>query len=251
MLKELRGQILVWFGIVGSAVTIAGHWPDILKLSEWMRWLVSHFSEAMHVIWKEICSWIGLEISLEAATFLSFVFFSASMTIGSVILAQKFRTRPSVTALVITLCTFIAILAAPLGIQNEFENISRWSVIVMLIASIVTLSEGRSSEKLISTIIVILYFCVFLSTFSKAEHFIMQYGNFYWKHVFDTLMISAAILIPLMLAPTKALLKRMVFVLIGVAAIFGLSEVSKVVEHLSTAATTISTHKSGYVKSAD
>ena len=45
--------------------------------------------------------------------------------------------------------------------------------------------------------------------------------------------------LPFLLAPTKELAKRLTFLLIGVAIIFGLSEVSKQVERLSTAAAKI------------
>jgi hypothetical protein len=58
-------------------------------------------------------------------------------------------------------------------------------------------------------------------------------------------MLFLAVLIftfPILFAPSEALVKRLSFLLIGVAVIFGLSEVSKQVERLRTAAATVETH---------
>jgi hypothetical protein len=68
--------------------------------------------------------------------------------------------------------------------------------------------------------------------FFKSDHLYTSFIG-----VLLTLFVMMfAIYLPSMLAPPEALKKRLIFVLMGVAIIFGLSEFSKQVEKLRTAA---------------
>jgi hypothetical protein len=90
--KKVRYEALTWFGIVGSAITITDHLDSILKLSVWVRWLQGHFSEVLHRFWSLLGSVINVDISPEAASFLSLISFYASLTIGSIALAGTKKT---------------------------------------------------------------------------------------------------------------------------------------------------------------
>jgi len=243
--REMRGQIFAWIGIVGGALTIVNHWSNFITLADWMHWLVGNFSKMLHEFWQLL---IGFPISTELSGSLTFLAFFASLSVGSIFICGKIRRDKWVTniILIVTFVTICISLANLIGFHKftiagyEFsDNVVGY--IFGLIPLTTLILQGPTVNKIIPTILLIVLFVI---TFKLAHEFVvftwqhLDYGQFAsnWIIMF---FVTLIFILPLIIAPTTALVKRVAFLLFGVAIIFGLSEVSKQVEHLRTAASTI------------
>jgi len=58
--KDLKYELLTWFGIIGGALTLFGNLDGVLKLADWARLLVQHWKEWTHAFWLWAFSWLGI-----------------------------------------------------------------------------------------------------------------------------------------------------------------------------------------------
>jgi hypothetical protein len=105
-------------------------------------------------------------------------------------------------------------------------------------------SDGGAFQRILTSVLIVLLFQVtiwFLPGLyeEKVKHFYRVGGGY---SSIALALISLGIIMPVIFVPTRSLMRRLLFLYIGVAIIFGLSEVSKQVEHLRTVATTVETH---------
>jgi len=56
LLKQARYHALIWFGIIGSAVTAFTSMEAILTFSDWAKWISHHWTEAIAYAWISIFS---------------------------------------------------------------------------------------------------------------------------------------------------------------------------------------------------
>ncbi len=91
--REIRGQIFVWVGIVGGALTIVNHWSNFLSLADWTRWLANNWGSLTHEFWSFIGNSLGIHISRSASYVLSFMSFYISLSFGAVVLSGRRRLR--------------------------------------------------------------------------------------------------------------------------------------------------------------
>lgn len=242
MVREIRGQFLVWFGIVGGAMTIANHLSDFVTVADWMHWLVGNFSEMLYEFWRLL---IGVPISKELASSLNFLVFFTSLSVGSIILCGKIR-QDKWGLNIILIVAFVTIynLATELFGYHKFtiagdelvDNVVGY--IFGLIPLTMIILQGITIKKIIPTILLITLFAI---TFRLANEFIV----FVWQHLnfgqfvgnwIIMFFVTLIFMFPLITAPTAALVKRVAFLLIGVGIIFGLSEVSILAGKLRAAA---------------
>lgn len=242
MLKEIRGQFLAWFGIVGGAMTVANHLSDFVTVADWMHWLVGNFSAMLYEFWRLL---IGIPISKELASSLNFLVFFTSLSIGSIILSGRIR-RDKWDINIILIVAFVTTyhLATELFGYHKFtlagyelvDNVVGY--LLGLIPLTVLILQGTTINKIIPTILLVTLFAI---TFQLANEFIvfvwlhLNFGQFArnWIIMF---FVTLIFMLPLITAPTTALVKRVAFLLIGVAVIFGLSEASILAGKLRTAA---------------
>jgi hypothetical protein len=85
--RTLRGEIFIWIGIVGGALTLVNHWSNFITLADWTHWLVGHFSALMHSFWNVIASLAGIKITVDVSKVLTFFLSYLSLTFGTVIMA--------------------------------------------------------------------------------------------------------------------------------------------------------------------
>src|SRR5271166_1030561 len=52
MLREIRGQVFVWIGILGALLTIIGHWSNFITLADWVRYPAGRWVELLHLFWS-------------------------------------------------------------------------------------------------------------------------------------------------------------------------------------------------------
>ena len=83
--KDLKYELLTWFGIIGGALTLFGNLDGVLKLADWARLLVQHWKEWTHAFWLWAFSWLGIHVPPEWTPTLSFLLFGSLLTIGQAV----------------------------------------------------------------------------------------------------------------------------------------------------------------------
>jgi hypothetical protein len=228
MFKEIRGQIFTWIGIVGGALTIVNHWSNFITLADWMRWIADHWTVALHQFWTVLGQFFQIVIDREVALALSFLSFLAFLSLGTVI---KYGRRSKVAVRFIKLSL---LLIAVFGIAififliTGSKNGVIFAPVVwggILISWYISL-EGKIATR-IYTVVAYVLILLSLATLAGAAASVAP------------LILPFVLSIPLVVCHTQVLAKRFTFMLIGVAIIFGLSEVSKLVERFRTGTTTV------------
>lgn len=79
----LRYAALTWFGIVGAAVTLLSNMKGVITLADWTAWIAEHAVRWSHLFWQTILGWTGLTLPPHWAGFLSFLAFAATTLLGS------------------------------------------------------------------------------------------------------------------------------------------------------------------------
>jgi hypothetical protein len=62
--REIRGQIFVWFGIVGISLTIVSKWEEFVHLADAIRWVVSHWTALITRFWQSLAGIFGIQINV-------------------------------------------------------------------------------------------------------------------------------------------------------------------------------------------
>lgn len=238
--KKVRYEALTWFGIVGGTLTLVGHWTHLLTLSYWMRSIIEHWTTALHHFWATCGGLLGVAVSKEAALALSFFAFQASITF-STIARYGFRivsypsldskTIQAIFGLVIALGLFDLIDKS--GIYpNEIHTVI---FILIIFMSIFELSGNGLKERTLGFTVYTIFITLLGPTLKAAVHYRTSFAGVD-QHVYFLLVLFFFVL-PIAITPPAPFTRRLLFMLVGVALILGLSGVSRLVEHFSTAAT--------------
>jgi hypothetical protein len=242
--REIRGQIFVWFGIVGISLTIVSKWEEFVHLADAIRWVISHWTALITYFWQSLAGVFGIQINASVASLLSFISFYISLMLGSILISGRRRKTPALEADVndfeaALIYGLFALVAGPwMLLANMYESFRYGTPINLIWAGIsailmcAVLLEGRWYDRLFggSLYVLISVLSLELSGLFKA----------------DTVEPAIAVVCmftmfaPSFLVPSAQLRRRLSFILIGVALIFGLSEVSKLAERLHTAARSLS-----------
>src|SRR5215471_11207203 len=91
--RELCGQIIVWIGIVGGALTLVNHWGNFITLADWMHSPASHFSEIMYSFWNSLAKLLGFSIPRSLSPLLSFNFSYIGITVGTKLNTKSNETK--------------------------------------------------------------------------------------------------------------------------------------------------------------
>jgi hypothetical protein len=259
--REIRGQTLVWFGILGGALTIISQWPKFITLTDWLRYAAEHWSALLQQFWGYVSSLLGISIAKETALGLSALAFLVSLTAGSVIVDGRINANIRRVYWVIPMATvtFIVVMVMAFINQTNFEiNVTFNKIISSIFTAIISylVSDGNRKQRLIIAILFTTVSLLFFSFFSNTLHVLPfpsedALSSIDWMGrwlasllalvILIALLISALIIgfLPVIISPANGLIRRLSFILIGVAIIFGLSEVSKQVERFGSATATL------------
>ena len=237
--REIRGQIFVWVGIVGGALTIVNHWSAFATPADWMLRLTQYWTLMLHKFWLMIGMLFNTTIEKDVALTLSLYIFIILLSVGTII---KNGVRDNIYDNV-----FILVIgSAPIGIaiwaetfigHSALEVISYAVLFVLsLLSTIATLNiilEGGVAAKIYA------YSITWISLNSVLLPLVNSHPRI--AENLTALMLLPAFIISAMFVvlPNRPFVKRVTFILIGVAIIFGLSEGSKRSEYLRTAATSM------------
>ena len=241
MFKEFRGQTFTWFGIIGGALTITNQWSNFLPLSDWQRYLVEYWGNLLHSFWSSPANMIGATISKDLSIRLSMTVFIALIVLGTVTInglrnysSYKMTSNGNLllyAASMLSLVIFALYLIAGVYSDTDLE------IIIILLGVFVTAysMDGDAGVRLytaclyVSLILLALPYSGWLEQFkSDAQTKLMAISLL-------TLVIS-----PIFIVPTKPFSKRISYLLLGVAIMFGVGDAYKqVTSSTSVANTTI------------
>jgi hypothetical protein len=249
--KEIRGQILVWIGIVGGALTIVyhlssiarTHWSSFVPLAGGAHWIISNFEDTLRAFWNVIRSLLHVWISESGAQLFTITIFYMLLATGSALIAGQRGSFKKI--MVPVLVTSVFFLLGPLlvyittGPMRELDSIliAIPLVYIVILFNIVSLYLGIKGTVFKRIAYTASYYtmCDFMTNFIST-------GLEQNTSIFAMIFLYLFWFVPLLIAPVNALIKHITFLLIGVAIIFGFSEVSKQVERLRTAASTVEMH---------
>jgi len=203
-----------------------------------MHWFVGHWGAILNAFWESVTRALGIAINKKLYELLSILIFYAGLSYGTVLLAghRRRHKKPSpFQGNILALVLISVYFSAPYLLAQK--SAVAWLTLSCFITTL-SFSEGSILLRvyagiLCSAMFVLLHRYIFESLrFLDSEKF----GDAAF------IVIAMIFFVPLIYVPTRALTKRIFFMLIGIALIFGLSEASKLVEKLRTAATTVETH---------
>lgn len=79
----IRREFLLWFGVVGTALSLIGLISPLITLSNWLRTLVEAFHRWTHEIWSFVFSIFQIHIPMELVRFLNLAAFILVTSISS------------------------------------------------------------------------------------------------------------------------------------------------------------------------
>ncbi len=97
-LANFSYALLTWFGIVGGAITLFTNLRGLIALADWMKAFADAWKEWSHAIWRQLFSWIGIELPPEWAPVLSFAVFLTSMIAGTYLGWRRAAAQTSASA---------------------------------------------------------------------------------------------------------------------------------------------------------
>ena len=237
--RKIRGHIFVWTGVAGGALTIASQWGHFITLAGWMQQFAQYWTLALHGLWFVIGFPFGATIDNDVALTLSLYVFLLLLCAGTVINAgvRKNIGENAVVLIMGSAPIGIAIWAEMFISESILDMISFSALLILSLASIViTLNivlQGSISAKILT------YSVTWISLNSVLLPLVKSHPGMAEN-------ITALVLLPafvigtiFVILPNRLLAKRVTFILIGVAIIFGLSEVSKRAGYLRAAATSL------------
>ena len=244
MLKKWHAQVLIWIGVLGTAITLLNQLKtlsaDFFKLANWARVLVDNFSQITHQCWSDLFHLFGLSISREVSSVLSFLAFYASLTVGSVMLSGgKIRriqlhinendvyTGSFVYSMYVLFFLFGNYFTEDM---EKFEKMSNNTISIgSFIMSALIVFMFKWSENTGTTIILVII--AMINIFSSAAYV----GVTTVSGVFFRCMaLAIGVLLPIAIVPQDALFNRLKLLIGVVALILFLSEISKLAEQFWT-----------------
>jgi hypothetical protein len=237
--RGIRGQIFVWTGIVGGALTIVNHWSNFVPLADWMNRFTQYWTSALQGFWFAIGFVLNVTIENDIALPVSLYVFILLLSIGTII--NKGIRKNFIENIVILMIgsTPIGIaIWAEMAIGNSALEIISYAVLFVLslgstFATLNIVLEGSARAKLYT------YSITWLSLNSVLLPLVYFHPGMAVNRT--ALMLLPAFVIGAMFAilPNRSFSKHVAFILIGAAIILGLSEVSKRAGYFRTAATSM------------
>jgi TIR domain len=266
--STFKYQILTWAGIVGSAMTVFANLNDVLHLADWAKILVAHWHEWTQVFWGWVFSLFQVKIPGEFVPILSFSAFTGMLVLGlnlsSWIGRQSGRSNNEMPVmrkvylfgggmLIYLVTVFSTVWVAATDFLSWFppgEVVITWqgTRIDTTVTAVLGLIAAVSVLYVIAVVIPIAYLLYFLKERSwvltaSLVFLVMSVCLLFVPMLFGVVspsfesVLSAFVLLQtclmaaILFSPIRQLTRRLAFVLLGVATLVGLSEISKLNLH--------------------
>jgi TIR domain len=246
--KGFKYELLTWWGIIGGALTLFTAITATFQLARWAQVLVSSWKEWTHAFWLWAFGWLGIHVPPAWTPVLTFLSFGLLLAIGQ---AVKFKStlkqQTSIDtyqeksfhliswrtffSLVLTLVvaagvSYIVPTIWALFLQDMPQGvwmITAISVLVVPQVAMVLLAKHKLYAALSAFFIVI-----FSAIITFAPLFSMGASSDTVFMLFVAIPLTWVLpLILLLIAPAKALSRRLIFLAIGLLLLIALNELSK------------------------
>jgi hypothetical protein len=240
-------QILTWIGIIGTAITLFTTLKDALDLADWARELVAHWHEWTELFWGRVFSLVKVKVPKDFVPLISFTVFTAMLVVGAN-LAERAATEsvqphhhtrmgvkvlPFSAGVVIYLVTFVLGAAVVWAIEEfgpEGEDggellgmytIMGWAIIFPAGYLLYVGKQQRLFSLVASLLFVTMGGCLLFVPL--------------WRQQLPTAFAGLSILVlfqlywmaAILFSPIQQLTRRLAWVVVGVATLVLLSEISK------------------------
>jgi TIR domain len=250
--KGFKYELLTWWGIIGGAITLFVAISTTLKLADWAKVLVEHWKEWTHAFWVWAFGWLGIHLPPEWTPVLSFLLFGLLLAIGQAVKFSR-RIKPQTVEdmyqgrsfqfiswrpfLCLVLMFFIGsgllFFAHDFALQfrlatlfPDFETqimspgpISCF-VLAFAISIPVMLFAMQTLHAFVTSILLVIFW-----TIVTAVHLPNPSSDLAVLTTFTTLPFLSVLL--LLVAPAKAVSRRLIFLALGLLLLIGLNELSK------------------------
>jgi hypothetical protein len=256
--KGFKYELLTWFGIVGGALTLFGNLGTVLKLADWARLLVQNWREWTHAFWVWVFGWLGIHLPPYWTPVLSFLLFGSLLIRDQIVKSAKMVGNRSIAdthqrkslqlagrqAMRVILSLFLLVIGGIVWINVIGQLVPKFfpylwwkylrfspGLIVIWIAppiAIGAMTFARHKLHAAVTIVLIVTFWTIISsdllmgpppTHNQPDIEIAGWIAF--------TLVFLLPLILLLIAPTKSISRRLVFLAIGLILLIALNELSK------------------------
>ena len=257
--KGFRYELLTWFGIVGGALTLFGNLDAVLKLADWARVLVQQWKGWTHAFWVWVFGWLGIHLAPYWTPVLSFLLFGALLAIGQAFKFNRttkdqfvdrydyrsfqlasWRTFVCIILLIASLAPVIVGVvdyAFTNGAILSWEK-ARFSSDVILFANfiaifitpplIIVLFAKHRTYAALSVVLMVMFYAIIVATqFRNLNTTIYDDDTGVAAGFTGFTMLWILPLILLIVAPAKAISRRLIFLALGLLLLIALNELSK------------------------
>jgi TIR domain len=248
--KGFKWELLSWWGIIGGALTLFTALSATIKLADWARVLVQHWKEWTHATWVWLFGWLGIHLPPEWTPVLSFLLFGSALTIGQAVkfrntitfnpIADKYRGK---SFRLISWQTLFSITLVPIVSLI-------WMIFIPQFVSFIPCYRLAYSNSIVCNSNTFIWYAVLSNSAVLGVLVLLARDRLnaavtifitpiFWNIIIGrpeatgsvvAALVSMMFLLPLFLllvAPAKAVSRRLIFLALGLLLLIALNELSK------------------------
>lgn len=244
MIQTFKHSVLTWLGIMGGALTLLSNLQDILDLAKWADWLVLKWQELVTPIISGLIGLFGIRVSVVATSMIAMALFVSLIAVGARIenefkgAAQErwnvrwknvFNRRVFVATALYLLQG--ALITLPVFVPLAEQLYARFPYTFLAVCYVLycgAIVIGLKGWPLWTALVVAASMVGFSFVFGYSAHEAAP------PNVSETASTAIAALcavacglIVVSIAPPLAFTKRVIFLVVGVVSVVGLSALSK------------------------
>lgn len=230
-------EFLAWFGIVGSALTVLANLDTLLKLAHWVDSLALLWREWTSAAWTYLAAILRISIPDDVAAMLNYGVCVLCIAIGarmsSVVDRLPIRTIALntliVLGLVVAVCAaIVAYVAMSTKSLDLIDNLFLAILFAPIILSFAVLKIAKVPLREVPIAVLnILLLATVSMTFFVDELFVNR-NPIEEKLIFAVGLFTVPVIVALIIARPSPLLRRLVYKVAIILAVFALSELSKI-----------------------
>ncbi|MGO8501741.1 hypothetical protein AB9F35_09625 [Rhizobium leguminosarum] len=244
MIQTFKHSVLTWLGILGGALTLLSNLQDILDLAKWADWLIQKWTELVTPIVSGLIELFGVRVSVDATSMIAMALFVSFIAVGarienefkgvareawSVRWNKVFNRRVLVaTALYLLLGALITLPAFVPQVAQLYGRFPYTFLGVCYVLYCGSIVIGLRGWPVWASLVVAVSMVGFSFVFGYSAHQTAP------PNVSETASTAIAALcaiacgfIVVGMAPPLVFTKRVIFMVVGVVSVVGLSELSR------------------------
>jgi hypothetical protein len=247
-----RNQLLIWIGVIGTALQIIDRWSNFITLADWAHAIVQYWARFWLSFWNHIAALLGLDVPPEISKVITLILTYLLVVFGTSLQYRQIRgdilnDHPLVLGIFVLPILFLGRLfiysldtsafGAWLPKLDLVESYA-FATLFALVATvgIVKLVLLHRKNAVVLLTVMVIFAMLNIGAFSAA----IQVGKMYVHDSGELTLVVAylafiALLFPAYVAPIKPLIVRLSLIISGVLTVFALSEISTQVAKMRAA----------------